>query len=162
MDRIITRVARIVEIRIEHDHKSIMVESDSHGREIILVPDSLMILENEYFHEKEVEDLSVNYQIYIYMYENSPMMMSEPPQYTPLFLIVAQNEDELFQKIDFFDEDLVSSDNQLKINLESRVISLSHHDLVKDLLVNKQLLVFYHKSTRSIPAIAYPLKVIIL
>lgn len=162
MNRVIMRNARIVEVRVDHDHKSIVIDSDSHGKAVIRVTDDLKIYEDEFFNEVLVEDLSINYPIYVYMYENSPMMLSEPPQFTPLLLVVAQNEDELYQRIDFFDKDLVSSDKQIRLNLDERIISLSYPNLIRELLVDKQLLVFYHASTRSIPAIVNPVKIIIL
>lgn len=63
----------------------------------------------------------------------------------------------------YFDKDLVSADKQVVIGEKFLNVIESDNDLViKDLLKEKELLVFYQKATKSLPAVINPEKIIIL
>ncbi|MEY8352717.1 hypothetical protein AALB39_05080 [Lachnospiraceae bacterium 54-53] len=93
---------------------------------------------------------------------NAPVPLIYPPQFTAV--VLAENDDGYEASLDFFDENLVNQDNTLQLNL-------SDEDETEILLSNGQtyfyppgghfLLVLYMFTTRSIPAITTPQKIIV-
>ena len=91
------------------------------------------------------------------------MTMSLPPQFSPYLIVVDRSIDSNFQKLDFFNQDLVSEDMMLKINPDAIEVVIQDGEVVSEYdLANKHLLVFYTVSTRSIPAQTNPKAVVIL
>jgi hypothetical protein len=92
---------------------------------------------------------------------NAPVPLIYPPQYHAL-VMVKENRYRLV-KVDYFDENLVSSDGQLKINPSpvTRIL-LTNGQPFNGSLENRNLIVIYSISTRSIPAITTPIKIIVL
>jgi hypothetical protein len=94
-----------------------------------------------------------------------PMIMIYPPQYTAEFIAVNLNED-YFVKIARFDEELIDPNNTLKLNI-SEAVEIILEDGAEftggaDALPGRKLIVIYSASTRSIPAIATPEKIIVM
>lgn len=94
--------------------------------------------------EDKKSELKEDMEIIAFYGKNTPMTMSIPGQLTPEVIVIKDN-DSLTAKVDEFDEELVSSDNTLKLNLEN-----------VDKYANKKLLVMYGISTKSIPAQTSP------
>ena len=97
----------------------------------------------------------------IAIYDTSaPVPLIYPPQFTAV--ILAKNDDGFQAMFDFFNEDLLNTDETLKLNIS---------DTTKVLLPNGQtffykpgnhyLLVLYLFTTRSVPAITTPQSVIV-
>lgn len=106
-------------------------------------------------------------------YETSrPMILIYPPQYT--IDIVTPVYQEGFVKADKFDLNLLSKDKQLKLNISedteilwenNTVINWIKQPTVEELetiLSNRQMLVYYNFTTKSIPAQTTPTKIIVL
>ncbi len=92
---------------------------------------------------------------------NAPMIMIYPPQYS--VEVVAVNEKEQRVKFDRFDNDLVSSDNTLKLNIASTTNIVTQEGTpFEGELANRKLVVVYDITTRSIPAQTTPKKVVVL
>lgn len=85
------------------------------------------------------------------------MIMIYPPQYSLSALVKV--EENKFTKLDTFNEELVSKDNQLKLNLDETVEIINGEI---ENLSNKDLLVEYDITTRSIPAQTTPIRVVVL
>lgn len=164
MTKMIMKMATIIEINISGKYHKLAVKLDNDEIEHLIINDNVKVYENLNFSKMELEELDIGRRVCIYTYENTPIMLSMPPQYTPALIIVSKNEDYIGHKLDYFDENLLSLDKTIKINdaYLSHIESLSNKYLIKDLINNKQLLVFYQKSTRSIPAIVDPIKIIVL
>ncbi len=99
------------------------------------------------------------------VYKNStPVAMSEPPLMTPDLLVLLDKDDQVFIDIDKYDKDLVNSKNSLSLNLSdtSLIYNLKGNMLEEKDLLNKNLLVLYQASTKSIPAQTSPNAIIIL
>jgi len=96
-----------------------------------------------------------------YFNANAPMILIYPPQYNPE-VVVVQNQD--YQvKVDIFSQELVSSDNMLKLNIsEDTKIIRQDGEAFKGELAGEKLVVIYTISTKSIPAQTTPLKVVVL
>lgn len=93
---------------------------------------------------------------------NAPMIMIYPPQYnTEVVSIVESNDQNL--KVDRFDEDLVSYDQTLKLNIsEDTEIISQDGKAFEGKLTNRNLVVMYTTSTRSIPAQTTPNRIVVL
>lgn len=92
---------------------------------------------------------------------HAPMLMIYPPQYKTEVAVVGKIEGNI--KVDLFEQNLVSADHSLKLNIseETEIISQSGETFDGD-LVNRHLVVIYGVSTRSIPAQTTPTKIIVL
>jgi hypothetical protein len=83
-----------------------------------------------------------------------------PPQYRAL--IIAKDSNVRSVKVDYFDNDLVSSDGQLKLNITDKTkIVLRNGQAFSKSPANRNLIVIYDVSTKSIPAQTTPSEIII-
>lgn len=98
----------------------------------------------------------------IYFYDaTKPMIMIYPPQIKAD--VIAVMDDSRIIKVDIFNQDLVSHDYSLKLNIsEDTEIILSDGTLYQGELAHHKLAVIYDLSTKSIPAQTNPKKVIVL
>lgn len=111
---------------------------------------------------KEVK-LQKGDKVTAYTYANKPMLMIYPPQYNPEVIIVEKKEMGTVE-VDFFNKELVNTDNTLKLNVgkETELLSLSGKKVKAKDLAEQHLLVFYTIATMSIPAQTPPSKVVVL
>lgn len=95
-----------------------------------------------------------------YYDKNVPVILIYPPQYTAL--IVTQYDPNENIKVDYFDSQLVSSDGQLKLNIApyTQIILKNGQPFNAD-PANRNLIVFYGASTRSVPAQTTPTEIIV-
>lgn len=92
---------------------------------------------------------------------NAPVPAIFPPQYQALVM----NINSPFQnvKVDFFDSNLVSSDGTLKLNVAPFTpILLENDQLFTQSIANRNLIVVYGPTTKSIPAQTTPYKIIVM
>lgn len=92
---------------------------------------------------------------------NAPMILIYPPQYKAEVVVVNKEGENV--KVDRFNEELVSSDNLLKLNVldDTEIVSKDGNPFDGE-LANRNLVVVYDVSTRSIPAQTNPIKVVVL
>jgi hypothetical protein len=93
---------------------------------------------------------------------NAPVPLIYPPQYRALVMV----KDNPYQnvKVDFFNNQLVSSDGQLKLNISpyTQIVLTNDQPFSKNIvLINRNLIVIYGTTTRSIPAQTTPYKIIV-
>jgi len=126
---------------------------------VFVVNDDTLVYDNT---GKEVE-LQKGDKVTAYTYANKPMLMIYPPQYNPEVIIVETKEMGTVE-VDFFNKELVNSDNTLKLNVgkETELLSLSGKKVKAEDLAEQHLLVFYTIATMSIPAQTPPSKVVVL
>jgi hypothetical protein len=92
---------------------------------------------------------------------NVPVILIYPPQYQAL--IIVKNNFYENVKVDYFNNQLVSSDGQLQLNISSYTPILLQNDQPFTLNpTNRNLLVVYGTATFSIPAQTTPYKIIVL
>jgi hypothetical protein len=92
---------------------------------------------------------------------NAPVPLIYPPQYQAI--IIAKDTPYQNVKVDYFDSQLVSSDGQLKLNISSYTPILLPNDQTFTLNpANRNLLVLYGPTTKSIPAQTTPYKIIVM
>lgn len=92
---------------------------------------------------------------------NAPIPLIYPPQYQAIVIaraVPCQNV-----KVDFFNEDLVSSDGMLKLNIAPTTrIVLENGQAFTQNPANRYLVVVYGPTTRSIPAQTTPEQIVVL
>ncbi|PIC69927.1 copper amine oxidase [Sporosarcina sp. P16b] len=98
-----------------------------------------------------------------YTRADKPRIMIYPPQYTPDAVIV-ETDIKTTAVVGIFDDELVDSYLKLQLNIDddTDISSASGNKVKADDLKNKDLLVFYKETTRSIPAQTMPEKVVVL
>lgn len=107
------------------------------------------------------ETLAIGDRITGYYDGNSPVPLIYPPQYAALVIVKEQPHQNV--KVDFFNWQLISSDGQLQINLSPQTpILLTNSQSFTNSPANRNLVVIYGATTRSIPAQTTPVKIIVL
>jgi hypothetical protein len=92
---------------------------------------------------------------------NAPALLIYPPQYQALVMV----KDSPYQnvKVDYFNNQLESSDGQLKLNISpyTRIV-LTNGQSFSRRPANRDLIVIYRAVTQSIPAQTTPYRIIVL
>lgn len=92
---------------------------------------------------------------------NAPVPLIYPPQFQAI--VMARDSQYQNVKVDYFNSQLVSSDNQLKLNIGPYTeIVLENDQLFTRNPANRNLIVVYGPTTRSIPAQTTPYKIIVM
>lgn len=135
----------------------------SKGR-IFHISEDVFLLSDKTMDKVEADYLEKGMKVLVYYKANTPMTMSLPPQATPDGIVVRENKNSRSIKVSKFDDELVSLDNKLKLNIQEDTIIVDKNGekLEKEDLKGKDLLVFYSVTTRSIPAQTSPHTVIVL
>lgn len=117
-----------------------------------------VITEDTYILDEE--ELKVGAKVTGFYDGTKPMIMIYPPQY-PVEVVAVNQEDNI--KVDIFNQDLVSADGMLKLNVSAEAEIVSHDGtLYQGELGDQKLVVLFGASTKSIPAQTNPTKVIVL
>lgn len=92
---------------------------------------------------------------------NAPVPMIFPPQFRAI--VMAKDSPYYNVKVDYFNSQLVSSDGQLKLNISPYTwIVLENGQAFTKNPDNRNLIVVYGATTRSIPAQTTPYKIIVM
>lgn len=99
----------------------------------------------------------------VVFYDNSvPVPLIYPPRYQAV--LIAEADDGTFAAFDYFDENLVNTDMTLKLNLPEACgtrLLMANGQLYYGNPAGHYLLVLYTTTTRSIPAMTTPEKVVV-
>lgn len=122
-------------------------------------PVNFVISPETYFVNHEM--IEVGDKITGFFNANAPVPLIYPPQYSAL--VIAKYTDNQNVTVDFFNNQLLSSDGNLKLNIApSTAITLRNDQPFKKYPRNKYLIVIYGPTTKSIPAQTTPYKIIVL
>ncbi len=156
---IFIKIAGTIENVEKRDNATYYTVNEGENTNVFVVNDTTLVFDNT---GKEVK-LQKGDQVMAYTYANKPMLMIYPPQYNPEVIIVETKEMGTVE-VDFFNKDLVNTDNTLKLNVgkETELLSLSGKEVKTEDLTEQHLLVFYTIATMSIPAQTPPSKVVVL
>ncbi|WP_163527881.1 hypothetical protein [Halobacillus ihumii] len=91
---------------------------------------------------------------------SAPVPLIYPPQYRALVMVKHSSPQNV--KVEFFNSQLVSSDGQLKLHVSPfTLIRLPNGQAFSKEIANRNLIVIYGSSTKSIPAQTTPYKIIV-
>ncbi|MDW8801497.1 hypothetical protein P8V03_10065 [Clostridium sp. A1-XYC3] len=122
-------------------------------------PVNFVISTETYFVDHKVVD--VGDEVTGFYDANAPAILIYPPQY-PAIVIAKDTEYEKVA-VDYFDNQLISSDGNLKLNIApSTEIILTNDQPFNRYPGNRNLIVVYGPTTKSIPAQTTPYKIIVL
>lgn len=108
-----------------------------------------------------LDELAVGAEIVAFYNASLPVIMIYPPQYSAIAIALADSSVNV--KVDHFDENLVSADGSLKLNLTDETeITLQDGTAYTGEITNRDLIVSYGPSTRSIPAQTTPEQIVVL
>ncbi|MEQ6353771.1 stalk domain-containing protein [Lysinibacillus sp. M3] len=153
------KIAGTIENVEKREDATYFTVKENENINVFVVNDETLVFDNT---GKEVK-LQKGDQVTAYTYANKPMLMIYPPQYNPEVIIVETKEMGIVG-VDFFNKELVNTDNTLKLNVgkETELLSLSGEKVKAKDLAEQHLLVFYTITTMSIPAQTPPSKVVVL
>ncbi|MFJ8090894.1 stalk domain-containing protein [Lysinibacillus sp. NPDC095746] len=156
---IFIKIAGTIERVEKRDDSTYYTVKEEDNTNVFVVNDETLVFDNT---GKEVK-LQKGDKVTAYTYANKPMLMIYPPQYNPEVIIVETKEMGTVE-VDFFNKELVNTDNTLKLNIgkETELLSLSGKKVKAEDLAEQHLLVFYTIATMSIPAQTPPSKVVVL
>lgn len=107
------------------------------------------------------ETLVVGDRVTGYYDGDAPAILIYPPQYQAL--VIVKDNPNYNVKVDYFNNHLVSSDGQLQLNLSPDTqILLTNGQYFLNFPGNRDLIVTYRYTTRSIPAQTTPYRIIVL
>ena len=120
---------------------------------------NFVVSPSTYFVDHEM--VAVGDRVTGYYDGDAPAILIYPPQYPALVMLKDNSNQNV--KVDYFNNQLVSSDGQLHLNLSPYTqIILTNGQRFSRYPANRDLIVFYGPSTRSIPAQTTPYRIIVL
>lgn len=120
---------------------------------------NFVISPGTYFVDHEV--VEVGDEITGFYDANAPAILIYPPQYPAI--VIAKNTEYQNVTLDYFNNQLISSDGNLKLNIApSTEVILTNDQVFNRYPGNRNLIVVYGPTTRSIPAQTTPYRIIVL
>ena len=146
-------IKEISDYNSEDGAKMVAIEEENNS------PANIIITKNTYVINGD--KLEVGETLTVFYDAEKPMILIYPPQFSADVAVVGAID--LNIKVDLFDNDLVSADNFLKLNIseDTEILSEDGSKFVGE-LYNRKLVVLYGVSTKSIPAQTSPSKIIVL
>lgn len=147
------KVKEIADFHAVKGSKIVLVEDKTGGIANIIISKDTYVLNNA--------EIIIGSEITGYYDANAPMIMIYPAQYSAEVVVVEGKDQNV--KVDNFDKDLVSSDKELKLNISDTTEIISQDGTVfSGVLHDRNLVVTYGITTRSIPAQTNPTKIVVL
>lgn len=126
---------------------------------VVMGPVNFVISPGTYFVNHEVID--VGDEVTGFYDANAPTILIYPPQYPAI--VMAKNTLAQNVTVDYFNDQLISSDGNLKLNIAPYTeIILTNDQIFNRYPGNRSLIVVYGPTTFSIPAQTTPYKIIVL
>lgn len=153
----------ITDIRGDEEQRAISVQDENNTDNSIVfnLSDDVLLLDAN---SREVlkDGFAVGQKVTAYYPENTPMALSLPPITTPKVIVLNSEVVPGFVHVATFDETLTSSDSQLKLNISTKTKVTDGEGNPVTTLANRDLVVFYTISTRSIPAQTTPERIFVI
>lgn len=142
----------------------VTVESEEGLITIFRIQDKTLLFNSGTTEEIQSADLKKDMKVEAYYDKNKPMILIYPAQITPELFFVMDEEKPSSIKVGKFDEDFLSLDKELKLNIgeETTIVNQQGEKITKDELTGKELAVFYSITTRSLPPQTPPDKIVAL
>jgi hypothetical protein len=141
---------------------TVVTEEDEPTTTIFTLDNNVLLLNGTNAEAVKKESFQVGQKIDAYYDKNKPMILIYPARITPEILIVQDKEKVSFSKVSKFDQDMISLDGELKLNIskETEILNENEEVITKKDLEGKELIVFYNITTKSIPAQTVPTKIV--
>lgn len=154
----------IKDIETKNDETTLTVETEEKEPQITILKttNDTLIYNSGTTKSVEKEAFKKGQRIDAYYDKNKPMILIYPAQISPELVIVHDSKDIGSVKVGKFNDELVSLDNELKLNIgkETILVDEKGEKITQEDLNGKELVVFYTVSTRSIPAQTTPSKIV--
>jgi len=151
---------------IENRENGLMVTVESGPENVtnFIIQDKTLLFDSSTTNEMKPGNLKKGMKVEGYYDKNKPMIMIYPTQTTPELFFVIDEEKPGSIKVGKFDEDYLSLDKELKLNLseETTMLNQQGEKIGMADLKGKELVVFYSITTRSLPPQTPPTKIIAL
>lgn len=120
---------------------------------------NFLVLPTTYFVNHEI--VTVGDSVTGYYDGNAPAPLIFPPQYQALVIVKDRPDQNV--KVAYFNDQLVSTDGQLRLNLSpyTQIVLTNGQPFTRN-LTNRNLIVIYGPSTKRIPAQTTPYRIIVL
>lgn len=152
----------ITEIEKDKEEVRVTVENDEKAIMILRLNKDTQLFNSGTTKSVDYEKLEKGATVEAYYDKNKPMILIYPATVTPELIII--KDEEIFGevKVGKFDEDFLSLDEQLKLNVneETPMFNEQGEKIETTDLADKDLIVFYTATTMSIPAQTAPSKII--
>ncbi|TQR21603.1 stalk domain-containing protein [Psychrobacillus vulpis] len=154
----------VKDVVVKNDNVTLTVASE--GKEpittIFTINDETLLWNSGSTNTIQKDSFKKGQRIDAYYDKNKPMIMIYPAQISPELVIVHDEKKPAYVKVSQFDNNFVSLDNKLKLNISKETIIVNEKgEKVKQQDLNgKELVVFYTFTTRSIPSQTTPSKIV--
>lgn len=92
---------------------------------------------------------------------DAPAVLIYPPQYNAV--VVARQDENRMVDVSYYDEMLINESRSLRLNIDNSVdVRTTNNQVFQGSPANRELVVVYNMSTRSIPAQTTPQEIIVL
>lgn len=149
---------------VTQDGKKIILTVEGTNTKMIFpITEKVLVLQNGNGEAFQTEKLLKGLKVDVYYDKYMPIPLIYPSTITPNAVIVKTQElGEV--KVSKFDKNFLSLDKELKLNISNETILLNQQGekINNELLLDKELIVFYTFTTKSIPAQTSPTKIIAL
>ncbi|WP_252503845.1 stalk domain-containing protein [Sporosarcina sp. Marseille-Q4943] len=154
----------ITEIENKENERMVTVENDQGLITIFRIQEKTLLFNSGTTNEMKPADLKKDMKVEAYYDKNKPMILIYPAQITPELFIVIDEEKPGSVKVGKFDKDFLSVDKELKLNIgeETAIENQQGEKIEKADLKDKELVVFYSITTKSLPPQTPPTKIIAL
>ncbi|GEN83931.1 hypothetical protein SLU01_22430 [Sporosarcina luteola] len=154
----------ITNIENRENDKFVTVEDEDGMIMNFWIKDETLIFHSGTTEKMEMSKLEKGMKVEGYYDKNKPMILIYPPQTTPELFFVMDDKEPGNVKVSKFDENFLSLDNELKLNIGEDTVLLNQQGEKIEVadLKNKELVVFYTITTRSLPPQTPPTKIIAL
>ena len=139
-------------------YKKFRIQTAEEEYDILFTPETVIIN-----NEGSPIELAEGQTFTAFVNLNKPMMMIYPPSYSPEVIVVETSDKGLFKQGQF-NEAYVSEALQFKLILDAQteIVNVQGENVAAKDIVDKDVIVFYTRSTRSIPEQAPINKIIVL
>ena len=163
--QVLTQVGTITEVYQSEGIYEILVGDAVYGTRFRVQPQTLLIDAESMTPLSGVEALKVGMNVTVVLHKNTPMTMSLPAICSEQVAILVNSENKQVE-VGYFNQDLVNETNTLQLNIGKNTCIQNNKGERKRFIAadiaNKDAIVIYTTSTRSIPAQTTPEYVMIL
>lgn len=154
----------ITKIEDRENDLMVTVENEQELITIFRIQDKTLLFNSGTTNEMKAADLKKNMKVEAYYDKNKPMILIYPAQITPELFFVMNEEKPGSVKVGKFDDDFLSLDKELKLNIgeETTLLNEQGEKIALADLKDKELVVFYSITTKSLPPQTPPTKIIVL